>query len=306
MEDPNEINFDNLCLQGGGIKGCAFLGMARALTELNKLSSIKRFIGSSAGAIFATGMACCIPVQEMEAIIYSTDFTQFMDGNYGQVGQAGRLLYWWGLYNGDYFYNWFGDILEKWTGNRDITFEQIYEKFGKELVITGSNVSTKTVHYFTKDNEPEMSVRLATRISMSIPIFYVPVYHNDCYWVDGGYLDNYPLAYFDPVPFFGETIGFKLHTDVSLPSPINGIADYITNLLETAVEQIENLRLKPGDELRTVLIHTFNIKGTDFDISRKDIGRLILSGYKATMAYFNKWEGIEKNFSELQQDFIIL
>lgn len=306
MEDPNVINFDNLCLQGGGIKGCAFLGMARALVELDKLSSIKRFIGSSAGAIFATGLACGIPVHEMEAIIYATDFTQFMDGNYGQIGQAGRLLYWWGLYNGEYFYEWFGDILEKWAGNRDITFEGIYTKFGKELVITGSNVSTRTVHYFTKDSEPDMSIRLATRISMSIPIFYVPVYHNDCYWVDGGYLDNYPLSYFDPVPFFGETIGFKLHTDVSLPSGINGIADYITSLLETAVEQIEKLRLKPGDELRTVLIHTFNIKGTDFNISKADIGRLIMSGYKGTMAYFNKWEAFDKDLNNLSAEFLCI
>jgi len=278
--------FENVCLEGGGIRGIAFIGVLKALEELHKVKGIKRYIGSSAGAIFAGAMACGYDSEQMKQLVLTTDFTQFMDGNWGQIGSVMRLVYYWGIYNGDYFYNWYGKVLEKTCGNPDITFLEAYIQFDKELYITGSNISTRQIHYFCRDSYPNMKIRDAVRISMSIPIFYVPVFHEKCYWVDGGYLDNYPLAYFDPMPFFGETLGFRLYPDKTIPEPINNITDFVTNLLETAVEQIDKLRLKPGDEMRSVPIHTFDIKSTDFYITKQQMEMLIESGYKSTIEFF--------------------
>jgi NTE family protein len=99
------INFDNAVLNGGGIKGCAFIGVAKALNELQKLSTIKRFIGSSAGAIFASVIACGMNTEDMINMVYNTDFSLFLDGTGGQIGQGLRLFMYNGLFNGDYFYN---------------------------------------------------------------------------------------------------------------------------------------------------------------------------------------------------------
>jgi predicted acylesterase/phospholipase RssA len=287
------INFDNAVLNGGGIKGCAFIGVAKALNELQKLSTIKRFIGSSAGAIFASVIACGMNTEDMINMVYNTDFSLFLDGTGGQIGQGLRLFMYNGLFNGDYFYNWFGDVMEKTTGNKEITLLQVFEKYEKELIITGSNVSTHTIHYFTKDSHPDMPVRLAVRISMSIPVLFIPVKFDNCVWVDGGFLDNYPISFYDPMPFFGQTVGFKLHTNSNPPYTINGVADFAMNLLGSAVDQIELLRKKPDDDLRSVVIPTFDISSLDFSISKQQIATLINSGYNSTMAFFQKMYNIE-------------
>ena len=286
MTNPIRFKIDNLVLNGGSLRGASFIGTLAALEEFGYDKDIKRAIGSSAGALFAGLFACKTSAKEMSEIIYNTDFTLFMDGAGGQLGQAWRLYNYYGLYNGDYFYNWYGDILKRVAGDADLTFAGLYAKYNRELVVTGSNISTRQAHYFTKDSHPDMKVRDAVRISMSIPIFYVPVLHNGEYYVDGGYLDNFPMSIVDS-NFFGNTVGFKLHIDSQAPYPTTGIADFIMNLLETSVEQIEKLRYKPGDELRTVPIHTFNIGATDFTITKQQIALLIDSGYKAARNYFD-------------------
>jgi NTE family protein len=38
-----------------------------------------------------------------------------------------------------------------------------------------------------------MSVRLAIRISISVPIVFTPVLYNNNYYVDGGVINNFPM-----------------------------------------------------------------------------------------------------------------
>jgi predicted patatin/cPLA2 family phospholipase len=40
-----------------------------------------------------------------------------------------------------------------------------------------------------------MSVITAVRISCSIPVFFTPVLYNNCYYVDGGIKNNFPINY---------------------------------------------------------------------------------------------------------------
>lgn len=316
--DPSEI--ENICFKGGGMKGNSFLGVDRALTELGVWPQIKRIIGSSAGAIFAGAAACRVPYSELAEVIKSTDYTLFKDTTWGYAGEGYSLIEYLGIYKGDYFYNWYGNLLEKYVGDADITFQQVHDKFGVELIITVTDLTKKKLVYLCRYNNASMPIREAVRRSMSIPIFYVPVSVKEedgivHMYVDGGCSNNFPLEYFDQFypnrqMAFSKTIGFNLTNDDEAVDPskyidqtaeISNVIDLTTVLINTLIEEIERLRVEPDDYKRTVSINTFGVKATDFDISRKTIEKLEDSGYTATMSFFGKHENnkVEKNITNI-------
>lgn len=92
----------------------------------------------------------------------------------------------------------FGAVLEKYTGNPDLTFVQLYQRFGRELCIAVSNVSRGQAEYCHVNTTPDMPIRMAIRASMSLPFLWEPVqlFEGETY-VDGGLYNNFPLKAFD-------------------------------------------------------------------------------------------------------------
>lgn len=297
---PEKI--ENICFKGGGIKGVAFVGVAHALQEMDILPNIRRFIGSSAGAIFATAVACRMPYEKLAKIIEGTDFSKFADVELGGILTESYKLYeYMGLHSGEYFYNWFSQILAEHAEKPDITFREIWEKWDSYLVITATDLTKKKLVYLNPDTTPDMQVRDAVRMSMSIPVFFTPVTRKDDrgldhVYVDGGCTNNFPLNYFDRIykadqDGFTRTLGFNLEDDSSSKDPfvyvdqtvhVNNIIDLITTLINTDIEEIQRLRLTERDKLRVVSIDTYGISSTNFSISKEHIKMLIDAGYQAT------------------------
>lgn len=291
METPLEKQKPEIkviILEGGGIRGLSYIGVAKALETRGLLKDIEIFISSSAGSIFAGLLACGADTKFLEDNVKKTNFNYFCDGLGWYIGEAYRFSWKMGMYNGDYFLNWYRDLLKNLTGNKDITLKEIYDKYGKQIILTATNLNERKTYYFNKDNYPDLSLAQAVRMSMSIPLFFVPVYYQNSYWIDGGYLDNYPFDYCDT--FFPRklAIGFKLMGDAPEKYTISGWSSLMTNLIECSVAKIEKLLTKEIDDDRTVLIDTFDISTVQFDISESDIDRLIESGYSDTMANIDR------------------
>ena len=290
---------ENVCFQGGGMKGLAYIGVHKAFSELELWPNIKRYIGSSAGAIFIGVTACKIPFEKIEEEILKTDFNKFLDSPWGVPGEGIRLLTEFGLYKGDYFYNWYGDFLEKTIGNKKITFKDIYDEFGNELIITATDISTKRVIYFNHIDHPSLELRDAVRMSMSIPVLFKPIKvkenNNTHLYVDGGVGDNFPLTYFDHLYKekhigFHKTIGFDIENMEKAHelTEIKNIIDLVIGVMSTTIEVIETNKITEKDKERIIKIDTFDINPINFDIKKEDIDKLILSGYNSTMNYFKK------------------
>jgi len=96
-----------------------------------------------------------------------------------------RMKLTWGLYSGDGFIVWFAKLIGAKLGKPDATFTDLYKKTKNELVITGTNLNRKMQRLFHRRSDPDMPIWLAVRISISIPLFFVPVYYQDCLYVDG-------------------------------------------------------------------------------------------------------------------------
>lgn len=199
--DDYQYPFENLAFEGGGNKGLAYCGAIRVLEEIGAYKNIKRFAGSSAGAMTAALLAVGYNSHEIEEFL-SQDLSKiFLDHSCGYFSLLPNLIKGYGWNPGKRIFKWFGEALEAKTGNADITFSEVYDKYGRELCVVVTNLNMMNAEYFHPKTSPDVPVRVAVRMSMSIPgLFQASKYDlhgEENTYVDGGVLCNYPINCYD-------------------------------------------------------------------------------------------------------------
>ena len=301
-------SYENLVFEGGGVKGIAYCGALKVLNEVGILKNIKRFAGSSTGAIFAAFAALGFPPSEITRVIYGTDFVEFVKNGsfpFGKVQSMVNLTQDMGCNTGEDFEEFIGKWIKNKTGNENYTFLDLYNNRKKELVITGTDINRELTIYFSHHSHPHMPIKEAVRISMSVPILFQPVKHHGDLFVDGGMFDNYPIHVFDGafpgdpqavnnlVPINPKTLGFKLLRDCDLPNmsiakreDVNGLKSYMIKLIEALYDSNERHYMRPSYWHRSVIINVPNIPLTQFHVSKDDKNLMIANAESASNAFF--------------------
>ncbi|XP_055866055.1 uncharacterized protein LOC106061303 [Biomphalaria glabrata] len=193
--------FENIVFEGGGNKGLAYCGAVQLLEELGIWPQIKRLAGTSAGAMTAALLAIGYNSQDLKDFFSLNLNNIFLDHKCGFLSLVPNLLRFYGWNPGNRIYRWFGERIYEKTGNVDTTFKQVYEMFGRELCIVVTNLNQMTSLYCHPKTTPDMPIRLAVRMSLSIPGLFRAVKHtlygHTDIFVDGGVLCNYPIHCFD-------------------------------------------------------------------------------------------------------------
>lgn len=168
-----KYNFKNLVLEGGGVKGLAYIGALKVLSQKGVLDNIERVAGSSAGAIVALLIGLDYPMEKIEGILKKTNIMDFLDDDWGFLRDTVRLFTEYGIYPGDSFREWVGKIIEQKTGNSECTFQEFNDKgIGRQMFFIGANLSTGFSEIFSFEHTPSICIADAVRISMSIPLFF--------------------------------------------------------------------------------------------------------------------------------------
>lgn len=112
-----------------------------------------------------------------------------------------------GLFHGKKARDVFDEAIANAMGQSraNTTFQEHFKRFGKKLVITGSNLTIGRTILFSCDETPNFPVADAVRISMSLPFIFKPYvieekkegYPPCGLYVDGGVFNNSPLHAFD-------------------------------------------------------------------------------------------------------------
>ena len=150
-----------------------------------------------------------------------------------------KFLTTYGWYPGKTLETWFSTIIEELTGNTKIDFQQVYEKYGKDLYLVATNIDKSSTSIFSRFTTPTLNIVSAVRMSASYPYLYEPVrYQNDLY-LDGGLLLNFPIHIFDNIGSFESTLGFVLVSsrklnEIQSPKdrPINNISGFNKRVIE--------------------------------------------------------------------------
>jgi arachidonate 5-lipoxygenase len=201
-------SIENLTFEGGGAKGYCYIGALQVLEEEGIYPhNIRRVAGTSVGSMFALLAATGCSTQYMLEKVPADFESVAKDGSGGQFSSFARAARKRGMHPGNKLYDFLGSILEDTTGHADITFMQLYERCGRELCIPVTNVTRMMTEYCHIKTTPNMAVRVATRMSMSLPVMLQPISlisgvdrllnPEPEVYVDGGLLCNNPVHVFD-------------------------------------------------------------------------------------------------------------
>jgi hypothetical protein len=307
--------YENLVIEGGGAKIYAFCGAIRHLEEKQIIGSVKKFVGTSSGSILCLFLILGYTTEEIYSYLCSLDTdailsTCFLTGIY-------NLNKTFGYYNTNSYLKTLEDILIKKNISKDLTFSQLKNMTGKELIVTATCLNKRETHYYHSVSNPDMSVVKAIRISTCIPFVFGCVSWNDDILVDGAVSENYPIyaiqpdghlpnskinkISFDENIYKGnsKTIGLKIITPDEKPDDrvfhgndkINSLAKFGVSILNMMSTEIDRNNIRPGYWEQTIQIKIpFNIPNSKLKITRGQKDELFNSGKISAELYFTEYQ----------------
>ncbi len=314
------IKVENIVFEGAGIRGIAYSGVVSELERMDVLKNVKRVGGTSAGAITALAISLGYSADEITDLIFNTDFQDFNDGAFIFFGGFYRLATNYGWYRGDAFEDWLEQLILQKIDNPNITFAELSEHGFKDLYVTATSLNNQKLIVFSKENFPQMKIKDAVRISMSIPLYFEAIFIDSLgnvydkqnvqnsldLVVDGGFIANFPIFIFDSIylvnnrpfrePNFN-TIGVRIDTDEQIehdkndlglaPIEISSISDYIQAFYVFTLESLNRNNLTADDWKRTISVSDKGIGPKVKRLSEVQKNTLIQSGIESTNMFFS-------------------
>lgn len=286
--------------EGGGIRGIGIVGALKSFQEHGYVW--KRVAGTSVGAIIAALVIAGYKPNELEEIISNMDFIKFLDkdsvNKIPVVGTALGIIKDKGIYSGEYFESWIKKLLE----NKGIsTFKDLMENGKSKLKVVVSDITKKQRIIIPDDlylynvDPMNFSVARAIRMSISIPFYFKPVEFvyegGKSYMVDGGITYNYPIDVFDEDINIRPIIGFKFQIGKEESFTSQGHLDTMSFLFDIASTMGEyscDSEISEKNKERTVFIPAYEVKSTEFDISKEKTKKLFNEGYEAAETFLRK------------------
>lgn len=230
-----------------------------------------------------------------------------------------------GIWKGDALLRLMQRLIARKTGNPNLTFKELESltklkpTVFKNLILVGTNLSTKEKEYYDAQHWPDMPIATAIRISASFPgAFYPhtepilkrkgqdgqPDEYSPGVRVDGGVVENTPDIFNHP-PYFTPTaaekgnpevlaLAFKEPKKSEEVSKITSGMSLLAALYETAMSEKE-LRDKYGQNI--VYIDTKGVETLDFEASPEKRAELVASGYDCALKTLEAILTQEKNIN---------
>ena len=134
----NQQKIKHLVLSGGGLLGISYIGLFKYFEENNTLSDIKTITGCSAGAIFGSLLSIGYTYKELDTIVKSMVFKDYLKIN---VDSLLNFMHTKGFESGKNLSTFIKNSIKEKTGDENITFSQIQEKYNIKLQIGVTNLT---------------------------------------------------------------------------------------------------------------------------------------------------------------------
>jgi predicted acylesterase/phospholipase RssA len=181
----------------------------------------------------------------------------------------------WGLHDKKEIVCRLREILQKYTHNSDITFAQLFERTGKQLVITVTRVNDTKELYYSNETTPTLEVWRAVVASMSIPILFSPNRIGEEVLIDGGMLMNLPFNAFP----MEKTVAFLLTR--TQPFRITQFRDYLMRIIYIAIDALEREqlgRIPSQYSQRVIRIDTGTMSSFEFSLTSEQRQSIVQYG----------------------------
>jgi NTE family protein len=305
----------HLVLCSGSVKGYAILGTLNHLYLLDRLTNVNSYTGCSIGGIIAS----LLSIGYTPAELYGMNFLPKC--NIGALKKIYNLFYNYGLMDTDIISSTISQLFINKGFKRDITFKEHFEQSKKYLCMNGSCVTDFKSYFFNVYSTPDMKVIDAIKVTMCIPLVFIPSKIGCNFFVDGSLTITYPFYYKEICKQLGKyhqtyedlekaiysrrdildeidyenTFGIYLD-DTDAFRPINNIGGYATNVILTMSNKLDKMTLvnpinnRSCIALDNSIIIKINwvIDTTKFDISLEDRKRLYDLGFYEALKYIKR------------------
>jgi NTE family protein len=310
----------NLVFEGAGIRGIAYCGAIQELESRGLINNITQVGGTSAGAVTALCLSLGYSSKEIADLLYATNFKKLNDGKFFFAGGINRFNKYFGWYRGDKMTKWLEKIIESKTGNADITFEELQKSGFRDLYITATMLDEQRMVVLSHKTYPQMRIKDAVRISVSIPFYFEAVFIDKDGKVyshpkkktglhimaDGGFIGNFPIHVFDSIDnrVAGKiianetTIGFRIDSKNQIENdkeskglaamPVNNLKEYAAAFYNIIIENLNRQNLSKEDCQRTVSISDGDIGPRIRKLAKNEIDILMENGRLATKKFFEQ------------------
>ncbi|MDQ4003134.1 MAG: patatin-like phospholipase family protein [Actinomycetota bacterium] len=308
----------DLIFEGGGLKGIALAGAYSVLEERGYRP--QNVAGASAGAIVAALVAAGYTAAELRETIMEFDFNSLKDRAWEDLlpvlSRTVSVLKDRGIYEGETFLEWmtglletkgvrtFGDLVRR--PEAELRYRYKLQVIASDLTEQRLLVLPRDAHRLGIEDPDELSVAMAVRMSMSIPMFFEPVSFTnpktgrEHLLVDGGMLSNFPVWLFDAEEPLWPTIGLKfIEEDPRAPLATLGshggllkVVDYARSLVETMMEAHDRFYIEETDFDRTIAIDALGVGTTEFDLPRERAMKLYDSGRAAAEKFLSRKQAV--------------
>lgn len=270
-----------MILSGGGTKGLCSLGVLQYLQDSKRIdcSSVKRLVGTSIGAIICYFLA--IGYSPIELVVYLCShgvLESLTINNFDQIVSG----------EGIYDYQILRNVYEKMTLEKMDTIptlNEVYTRFGKELVICTYNFTDRKTERLSYHTHPDLSCMDALRMSSNLPFIFSSFVYGDKEYIDGGVIENFSFSMLSSLSSMTEKekiankenkekienkeeekeekekniVGIYLDNQI-----VNSSNDKEYNRLSPVLDKIYAMLMIPTSEYEKQMIQTINHSYVDF------------------------------------------
>jgi len=158
-----------------------------------------------------------------------------------------------------------------------------FKELQKKLYVGIYNLNFQKTEYFSRDTHPDMHVIDAICMSMSIPILMTSMKYNDCYYIDGGFLDKFPLY-----PFMNKNVNdvfiIKTIYNVEPYTNIKTFKQFITSIMLKCITSAQET-YKYSDYKFLDVPFLEGISSIDLNLDTETKWKLFLNGYSVAENY---------------------
>jgi len=268
-----------LVFSGCGTRLIGHAGFIKSVSEHYDLEEVENFAGTSAGSFIASGLVLGYTPFEIKELLSKINYLNISNIDPDLLFNYFNGL---GVDDGDKLEKLIKLIIEKKTGNSNITFGELYEKTNKFLMISVTNLTSKKIEYISKDTYPDMPLYLAIKMSSSIPYYFTPVLWNNEMYVDGAILDNFPIDTFD----LSETLGMYMKKSDSEKEEIDNVLSFSLAILSTLLRNRETDLLDKYKD--NTVVYDSDISMVEFKLSVEDRNMLFDEVYTLTNSFIER------------------
>lgn len=276
----------NCIFTGGSSRGLCYVGVLKALEELN--IEIDIYAGSSIGSLMAVFHAIGYSAEEIEQEVDNLNLCAlFRDFNF-------NILSDFAFSKGNIYLNWLREKIErKYYGKKykkgkmkPVCFKDIE----KEIYITATEFETSQCFVFSKYTTPDVEIAFALRASSSMPGLLKPVRFQNKILIDGDILRARPIweSIFKLKEEKSKILEFRIAGGNKNKISLNPIK-FVNAIVNIAAYTIDNNAVaRYQNEINILEIDIPNVDFTDFKFTYKQKKKIYNIGYRKTINFCNQ------------------